>query len=271
MMRMPNGIGHSVAGGDVYRRHQIRQPQTCSVHSEKVDNIRRHMRALEDTHRELLTIQDRLDFANKVYTFGRLVKDSSIAFLDLAGALVSGKAGVVAGVGKSAVETAGALSEYAHGQIDGTTLSLRVANSAAANIQPNGAGGQFAAMSARQALGTAQTVDDMRNARTHDEAISRGIQGNVNVMADTVKDMANMASTSGSDRPARIGRAAALVQSAYNYQNALNETFEQRLQTEYDIASTRQVYLHNNRLAMQRLRKDLNEALGLLETCMSGE
>lgn len=260
----------AIAGGEIYRRHQIRSPQSCTVHTEKLENIRRHMQAIEDTHRELMTIQDRLDFANKVYTFGRLVKDSSIAFLDLAGALVGGKAGLVGSIGNSAIETAGAVSEYAHGQIDGTTLSLRTANAMASAAQPKGAGGQFAAMSARQALGTANTVNDMRNAPSHEAALASGIQGNVNVMANTVKDMAEMASSAPTDNYAKVGRAAALVQAAYNYQNALNQTFEQRLQTEDDIRSTRQVYLHNNRMTMQRLRSQYGEALELLQSCMSG-
>lgn len=256
--------------GAIYRRHQIRPPESCVVHAEKIDNIGRHMRALEDTHRELMAIQDRLNFANKAYTFARLVKDTSMAFLDLAGALAGGQAGVVGGLGNAAIDTASSISEVTHGQGDAKTIALRSANSIVSNLPAKGAGGQFGVMSGQQILGMATTVNEMTSAPNLQTAQQKAAQGGVNLLADTIKGVSDMASTAEGDRFNKIGRAAALVKAAYAYDRALNETLEQRLQTEYDIASARQVYIHNNRMVMQRLRRDLTEAQTLLQGCMSG-
>lgn len=256
--------------GDTYRRHQILPPAACTIHIQKIDNIGRHMRAMEDTHRELMSIQDRLNFANKAYTFARLVKDTSVAFLDLAGAIVGGQAGVVGGLGNAAIDTAGSISEVAHGQGDATTIALRTANSVVSNLPTKGAGGQFGVMSGQQVIGVANTANEMRTAPNIQTAQQKAAQGGVNLMADSIKGVADMASTAEGDTYSKVGRAAALVKAAYAYDRALNETLEQRLQTEFDIASARQVYIHNNRMVMQRLRRDLTEAMDLLKSCQTG-
>lgn len=261
----------STAGsGDTYRRHQILPPAACTIHIQKIDNINRHMRAMEDTHRELMTIQDRLNFANKAYTFARLIKDTSVAFLDLAGAIVGGQAAKVGSLGNAAIDTATSLSEVAHGQGDATTIALRTVNSVASNLPGKGAGTQFGAMSAQQVIGMANTVNDMKTAPNVQTAQQKAAQGGVNLLADSIKGVADMASSTEGDTYNKVGRAAALVKAVYAYDRALNETLEQRLQTEYDIASARQVYIHNNRMVMQRLRRDLTQALELLESCQSG-
>lgn len=257
---------------DVARRNQLRNPQSCVSQQAKIENIKRHMRALEDTHRELMAIQDRLNFMNKVYTFGRLVKDTSIAFLDMASASFPEPVARTAGMGIGAIDTLGAVSEAAQGQGTWSNVALRGANAVVSNVKTNSAAETFTQMSMKQVLGTSQNVHDMATAPDRKAALEKGVQGNVNVMADTIKDMADLAEKSDKANAGRyqtIGQVAGVTKAIYNYQKALSETFEQRLQTEYDIASTRQLYLHNNRLVMQKLRKDLNEALDLLIACQA--
>lgn len=74
-----------------YRRLRLAPPAQCLAHAQKAANIGRHIQALEDPHHEPMAIQDRLNFANKVYSFARIVKDTSMAFLDLAGAIAGAR------------------------------------------------------------------------------------------------------------------------------------------------------------------------------------
>ncbi|TWI29905.1 hypothetical protein [Paracoccus sulfuroxidans] len=265
---MSSGSNSAVSVSDAtYRRLRLDPPAQCIAHAQKAANIGRHIQALEETHRELMSIQDRLNFANKAYTFARIVKDTSVAFLDLAGAIAGGQAATVGSVGVAAIDTATSVSEVAHGQGDAATIALRTANSANSVLKGPGAGGTFGQMSGQQTIGMAQTVNEMRSAPSAGAAQQKAAQGAVNLMADTVKGVADMASTSESDKFGKAGRVAAIIKAAYGYKAALNDTIEQRLQTEYDIASAKAVYLHNNRLIMERYRKDLREAMDLLNQC----
>lgn len=263
---MASGSSLGIADA-TYRRLRLDPPAQCVAQAQKAANIGRHIQALEDTHRELMAIQDRLDFANKVYTFARIVKDTSVAFLDLAGAIAGGKAATVGSLGVAAIDTATSVSEVAHGQGDALTIALRTANSANSVLKGPGAGGTFGQMSGQQAIGMAQTVNDMRGAPSAGAGQQKAAQGAVNLMADTVKGVADMAATSESDRYGKAGRVAAIIKAAYGYKAALNDTIEQRIATEYDIATSKAVYLHNNRLIMERYRRDLREAMDLLNQC----
>ena len=60
-----NGDNAMATASDIYRRHHLTPPQSCSTHIDKIASLSRHMAAMEETHRELMLIQDRLDFANK--------------------------------------------------------------------------------------------------------------------------------------------------------------------------------------------------------------
>ena len=58
---MASGSNLGIADA-TYRRLRLDPPAQCVAQAQKAANIGRHIQALEDTHRELMAIQDRLDF-----------------------------------------------------------------------------------------------------------------------------------------------------------------------------------------------------------------
>lgn len=252
----------------IYRRNRLQPAQSCVAPGAKVANIQRHIQAVEDQYRELVDIQDRLDFANKAYTFARLIKDTSVAILDLAGAIAGGQVARTASLGTVAIDSAATLSELAHGQASPAETALRTASGAAAAVNPKNAGGRFAAAKARQVIGMANRANEMRNAPTRDAATAQAMSGGVDLMADTVLVITETAKKVDGDVYDRVGRVANLIKAMNAYRDALNGSLEQRLETVYDIRSTKQVYLHQNKLMMTRLRKDLAEAMAELTSCL---
>ncbi|WP_405402659.1 hypothetical protein [Paracoccus sp. Ld10] len=249
---------------DATRRHRIRPAQTCTMHIDRIDNLGRQMAALETMHRELIMARDKDDFVNKVYTFGRLTKDTCVGFLELAGALVGGPASRVSSLGTAAIDTAQSASEVAHGQANRAEVTRRSLNTLNGMVG-GGAGADFMQMKVQQGLNIDRMVADARAADTSDARRRAIANGLFRTLADTVESAAKMAGNP------LVERAAQLTKAVQTYQTALNETFEQRLEVEYDIATAKQLYLHNNRQVMRRLRTNLNEAMDLLNQCQGRE
>lgn len=248
-------------------RFRLQPVDRCVSQAEKIANIQRHMQALETTHRELLKIQDRLDLANKAYTFARLVKDTSIGFLDLAASALAGPAGRTARGGIAAIDAATSLSEIAHGQGNAATIAMRTANSVNSLINADTPVGKVVQMKANQALGLTQGILDMNNAANRADRQQQVEKMGVALTADSIASIAGLASVREGDVSSKVGRVAELVKAAYNYNAALTETFDQRLRTVEDIRATRDAYIHSHRMAMIRLRANLTEALALLQSC----
>lgn len=258
------GDNAMATASDIYRRHHLTPPQSCSTHIDKIASLSRHMAAMEETHRELMLIQDRLDFANKAYTFARLVKDTCVGFLELAGAIGGPQAARVSGLATAAVDTAQSASEVAHGQAD-TAEVVRRSLGTLNSMGESGPGGTFMRMKIQQGMDIEKMANDIRNAESRSEAQRRFINGMFQTLANTVASMAELAENQ------TLGRAVALVKAVQNYRSSLNDSFDQRIQTEYDIASARQRYLANNAEFMRRARNDLNEAMDLLNACQGRE
>lgn len=254
------GINHMA---DAERRHRIRPAQSCSAHIDRIDNLGRRMAALETMHRELTVARDRDDFVNKVYTFGRLTKDTCVAFLELAGALAGGPASRVSSLGTAAIDTAQSASEVAHGQANAGEV-VRRSLGTLTGMARGGPGTDFLQMKAQQGLTLEKMIADARAADTSDARRRAVANGLVKTLADTVEALARMAGNQ------LVERATQLTKAAHNYQTALSETFEQRLEFEYENATARQMYLHSNAQIMRRLRTDLNEAMDLLNKCQGG-
>lgn len=108
---------------------------------------------------------------------------------------------------------------------------MRTADSANSVLKGSGAGGTFGQMSGQQAIGMAQAVHKMRAAPSAGLGQQKAAQGAVNLLADTVKGVADMAAASENDRYGKAGRVAAIIKAAHGYKAALNDTIAQRIAT----------------------------------------
>ncbi|MGR3468164.1 MAG: hypothetical protein ACU0CI_09800 [Shimia sp.] len=97
----------------------VQRPQSCGSERDKVANLRRLIAAHEADIKQIERFKDTQDLINGAYIVTAVVLETSIAFLDLAAAMlkpINKGAYAYAKAGLLSIETAGTVSEVAYGQ-----------------------------------------------------------------------------------------------------------------------------------------------------------
>ena len=254
------------------RQYRLLEGSSCLTLFEKGENIRRHMRALDSANAEMIRIKDRLEFLDKAILVTTLIRDTSHAFLDMAGAALPG-ADRVSKPALFAIDGFTSAGELATGQGDAAKIALRTANSVNSVTMP-GKYSNVAQYKAQQAINLAQGSKDMADAK---DRATRQMQGNkmsINLLADSVKSMADMSIKDAKnvrDTGRVVGGVAVAIKAAYSYRVNVTQAFEQYAKSSEDNAMDRASLLNAHTISMQRLRKSYDESLAALEACRKRE
>lgn len=254
------------------RQYRLLEGSSCLTLFEKGENIRRHMRALESANAEMMRIKDRLEFLDKAILVTTLIRDTSYAFLDMAGAALPG-ADRVSKPALIAIDSVTSAGEIRTGQGDAATIALRTANSVNSLNMP-GKLSNVAQYKAQQALNLAQGAKDMADAKDRATKQMQGNKMSIALMADSVKSWADMAVRDPKNvrDPGRIvGGVAVAIKAAYSYHANVTLAFEQYAKSSEDSAMDRAALLNAHTISMQRLRKAYDESLAALEACRKRE
>lgn len=254
------------------RQYRLLEGSSCLTLFEKGENIRRHMRALDSANAEMIRIKDRLEFLDKAILVTTLIRDTSYAFLEMAGAALPG-ADRVSKPALFAIDGFTSAGELATGQGDAAKIALRTANSVNSVTMP-GKYSNVAQYKAQQAINLAQGSKDMADAK---DRATRQMQGNkmsINLLADSVKSMADMSIKDAKnvrDTGRVVGGVAVAIKAAYSYHVNVTQAFEQYAKSSEDNAMDRASLLNAHTISMQRLRKSYDESLAALEACRKRE
>ncbi|MFD1882677.1 hypothetical protein [Paracoccus pacificus] len=238
---------------------------------EKIANLGARMKVEDQVLRDQMAASDENEFQSKVIFFLTFTKETSLAFLDLAGAIVGGTAGRVSAWSHVAVDGGASASEYAYGQLDGAEFAKRVGKAAVTAAKQSGASG-----------GELYTVDKLKDAQT----ILNGVQKAksapttterdraaqkmaLNLAFDKLKALAEGMSENDKDAPAIIKRLLGIVQASYNYRAAVDSMFDNRLAETAAMWKARNLYIARHRQITQELRGKIREQLDQLKTCVN--
>lgn len=243
-------------------------PQSCADSSAKIANIRRHIAAAEKLHQELMSIQDKIEFGNKGIVVTGLIRDTCVAFLDLAASILPDRnpAQGTARIASASVGIGDSLGEILSGNANWSTIGIRTVDNINSAVQGKSAGAQLAQLKIRQVTDMAPAAVSAAQRDTA-KAKAEAQQGAVNTAFDTVSGVIAMGSTAADDNYSSISRSLSGVKAAYTYNVAVASRLDTYLQDQTDVAAARAGYVQSYRQQIAKLTNDLRAALSEFERC----
>lgn len=257
-----------------YFRFGIQEPKSCGGAQAKIDNLRRQLEAIKKQKEEALAIQDRLEFYNRAILVSSLVKETCYSFLDLAVSIGSAalpsplakKVEMVGNTGMGAIDMAGTVTEYAHGQANGRDL-VKTGVGALNKILP-------AKDNVQKALqyGTSQNLEmadllDVAKKGDKEKTREQVQRSGTNMGLDTAILGFD---TMPDDTPGakRMKAGLSTVKAAKRYSDALDDTLDGYLDEKVGIAESRFAIKQRMRLLVEGAEDKLDKALEEFSHCM---
>lgn len=251
-----------------YKKAGTLTPASCVDLSRKIANIQRQIQALEDYTTEMqssIRTQQRL---NKGLLVATIIRDSCVAFLDLAAALAPGKTGEwTAKLGNAAISTASSVGEIAAGQGDALTIGQRTFDTAAGLVPGNSAGAIMGVAKAQQASSIATLI----KASGESDATARErevIKTSTIMMLDNAISTVDLAKL-GREAPGldKVGKGLSMVKASANYGFNLRSAQDAYFNEDYALMQRKFDVDFNYTQGLKKLGKQLTEALAVFEEC----
>jgi len=261
--------------------YNVVAPQLCGEEQVKVANLRRLLESTNDDLAEIERYQSKMDFLNSAELVTALVMETSIGFLDLAASAFSSinpKASKVAKGGLLAIESAGKLSEAAHGQRSFSSamghITDKSVDTAVSVADPKSIAGKAMLSSAKLHYDAAViSIKSVTGASTEDIK-----KDSFDLMKDRSKDIVGM-TADGLKEAGNTGAASTLkglvivgemYESAMRYQDALDKRFNNYL--DQKMAADRWVMNAKMQLrtTVKSLQGQLSGAVTDLQNCRFG-
>ena len=251
-----------------YKKAGTLTPASCVDLSRKIANIQRQIQALEDHTTEMqssIRTQQRL---NKGLMLATIVRDTCVAFLDLAAALAPGKTGEwTAKLGNAAISTASSGAEIATGQGDAMTIGQRTFDTAAGLVPGNSAGAIMGVAKAQQASSIATLI----KASGESDASARErevIKTGTIMMLDNAISTVDLAKL-GREAPGldKVGKGLSMVKASANYGFNLRAAQDVYFNEDFALMQRKFELDSNYTQGLKKLGKQLAEALAVFEEC----
>ncbi len=275
---MPTGItqlSRYLPANQAYLRNGVQQPQSCRDLSQKVSNLERQIKSLEEEYKRQ---KDRVwwdNFHSRNILGLTLIRDTSRSFIDLAGALVD----TVVGAG---------LPESAAKKVGGVSTASTVLGGAMDAVQGAVDGNADAAYGAIIAAGTSVAglnstnfgIEIVRNMDAHGKASGTPTQqieqtrATINVAFDSAGRVIDIAKSEvgngrGGQTLGAVSGGLKVAKASANYNLNLELAFNQRLaERSGNEAYLRQIEREYNQ-GMNRVINELNAAKQQLARCAS--
>ena len=251
-----------------YKKAGTLTPASCVDLSRKIANIQRQIQALEDYTTEMqssIRTQQRL---NKGLLVATIIRDSCVAFLDLAAALAPGKTGEwTAKLGNAAISTASSVGEIAAGQGDALTIGQRTFDTAAGLVPGNSAGAIMGVAKAQQASSIATLIkaSGESDATTREREV---IKTSTIMMLDNAISTVDLAKL-GREAPGldKVGKGLSMVKASANYGFNLRSAQDAYFNEDYALMQRKFDVDFNYTQGLKKLGKQLTEALAVFEEC----
>ena len=251
-----------------YKKAGTLTPASCVDLSRKIANIQRQIQALEDYTTEMqssIRTQQRL---NKGLLVATIIRDSCVAFLDLAAALAPGKTGEwTAKLGNAAISTASSVGEIAAGQGDALTIGQRTFDTAAGLVPGNSAGAIMGVAKAQQASSIATLIkaSGESDATTREREV---IKTSTLMMLDNAISTVDLAKL-GREAPGldKVGKGLSMVKASANYGFNLRSAQDAYFNEDYALMQRKFDVDFNYTQGLKKLGKQLTEALAVFEEC----
>ena len=251
-----------------YKKSGTLTPASCVDLSRKIQNIQRQIQALEDYTAEMqssIRTQQRL---NKGLLVATIIRDTCVAFLDLAAALAPGKTGEwTAKIGNAAISTASSVGEISAGQGDALTIGQRTFDTAVGLVPGNSAGAVFGVAKAQQASSIATLI----KASGESDATARErevIKTGTIMMLDNAISTVDLAKL-GKEAPGldKVGKGLSMVKASANYGFNLRSAQDAYFNEDYALMQRKFDVDFNYAQGLKKLSKQLAEALAVFEEC----
>ena len=251
-----------------YKKAGTLTPASCVDLSRKITNIQRQIQALEDYTTEMqssIRTQQRL---NKGLLVATIIRDTCVAFLDLAAALAPGKTGEwTAKLGNAAISTASSVGEIAAGQGDALTIGQRSFDTAVGLVPGKSGGAIMGVAKAQQASSIATLI----KASGESDATARErevIKTGTIMMLDNAISTVDLAKL-GREAPGldKVGKGLSMVKASANYGFNLRAAQDSYFNEDYALMQRKFDVDFNYTQGLKKLGKQLTEALAVFEEC----
>lgn len=251
-----------------YKRTATLTPQSCVDLSAKIANVRKHIAILHDQTVARRTLIGQQQFYNKGIFVSTMIRDTCIAFLDMAASLVPGEVNQwVAKIGSASITTSQTIAEQISGQ--GTFLEKvhRTGDTVLGLVSPKSSAGIVGLGKAQTAsnfthfLAGSATADANTKSR---EAIKFG----VNQSLDSAISIIELAKD-GTKIPVldKVGKGLSVFKTAANYgfnlEAAQDAYFSELHSLQSQLFDAEMAFSQG----MRRLTQDLESALASFEEC----
>lgn len=255
-------------------RFGVQEPKSCGGAQAKIDNLRRELEAIKTQKEEALALQDRLEFYNRAILVSGLIKETCYSFLDLAVSLGSAmlppplgkKVELVGNAGMGAMDMAGTVTEYAHGQANGRDIvktSVGVLNN---NLPANDNFQKALQYGTSQNLEIADLLDVTKKGdkeKTQTQVHRTGTNMSLDAVIfqlDTMPD----------DTPGAkyMKSGVSTVKAAKRYSDALDDALDGYLDEKVGIAEARFAIKQRMRFMVEAAQEKLDKALAEFSHCM---
>ena len=251
-----------------YKKTGTLTPTSCVDLSRKIANIQRQIQALEDYTAEMQSSIRTLQRLNKGLLVATVIRDSCVAFLDLAAELAPGKTGKwTAKLGNAAISTASSVGEIATGQGDALTIGQRTFDTAVGLVDDKSAGAILGVAKAQQASSIATLI----KASGESDATARErevIKTSTIMMLDNAISTVKLANL-GSEAPVldKVEKGLNMVKASANYGFNLRSAQDAYFNEDYALMQRKFDVDFNYTQGLKRLGKQLTEALAVFEEC----
>jgi hypothetical protein len=262
-----------------YMRRAIRMPARCESHFDKIENIRKLIASLEEQQAQSAAATKDMEFYNKGILIAGIVQDTSVAFLELAGAILSAADGIVPNakfgenvskLGLAAIDTTQSIAEVAYGQGQAGQIAHRTAGSALGVASPGSAQGKAVQHVGKLYHETAGYALDGTTKTGNAKSVAMR-RRTINMMLDQAKFSADMIKENGYKKAGYVSAALSIVKAANNYDDKLGDRIDQYLDEKVRIEQRRAAQEQYTRQMVRRLTEKLNEALAEMNKCLDAE
>jgi hypothetical protein len=258
-----------------YHMNGIASPQSCSNLNEKYRNLQKILDKLNASYASSAKRYAMSTRINGDLLALNLIKDFAKGFLDLAGAILSGrgeeKAAAVATRGSSAIDLFGALAMKEAGLIDSKQAVAQVGG-AVAGMLPGKTAAQTAGSAGIKYYASGMEQDWMRQAGKKKAARKAAIDRMTGAAADSAGAMQQWAKATGSPHADGLGKSLALfkiIMASEKFRKALDSSLDTHHQNRKE---TRAAFIRAERAykeGIAALTKELNRLNALMDTCVS--
>lgn len=251
-----------------YKKAGTLTPASCVDLSRKIANIQSQIKALEDYNAESqssIRTQQRL---NKGLLLATVVRDTCVAFLDLAAALAPGKTGEwTAKFASAAISTAPTVIELTTGHGDAKTIAQRTLDTALGLVPAKSSGTIMGVAKAQQASSIATLIkaSGESDATTREREV---IKTSTIMMLDNAISTVDLAKL-GKEAPGldKLGKGLSMVKASASYGFNLRAAQDTYFNEDFALMQRKFELDMGYTQGLRKLSKQLTEALAVFEEC----